>query len=140
MSRNFCAEWRKICKQISCKAVRRALCGVALNQLEIWSQPCRSAAWCKDRGGTAWRINIHWYIEPSVEPRVLFYFVLKNGGKCGIIIETQTGVQTCYCLSRPFLKKYRFFSLNEIMKKCITIKPNIVMFFSLIMIFELIRN
>ena len=31
MSRNFCARWRKICKQIQCKAVRRALCGVALN-------------------------------------------------------------------------------------------------------------
>ncbi len=30
MSRDFCASWRKICKQISCKAVSRALCGVAL--------------------------------------------------------------------------------------------------------------
>jgi len=30
MSRDFCARWRKICKQIQCKAVRRALCGVAL--------------------------------------------------------------------------------------------------------------
>ncbi|MBO5382909.1 MAG: hypothetical protein J6A30_01265 [Ruminococcus sp.] len=30
MSRSFCAEWRKICKQILCKVVRRALCGVAL--------------------------------------------------------------------------------------------------------------
>ncbi len=30
MSRNFCARWREICKQMTCKAVRRALSGVAL--------------------------------------------------------------------------------------------------------------
>lgn len=47
----------------------------------------------QDRGGNAWRIDSHWYIEPSVEPRVLFYFVLKNGGKCGIMNEALIGVQ-----------------------------------------------
>lgn len=31
MSKNPCARWRKICKQISYKADRRALCGVASN-------------------------------------------------------------------------------------------------------------
>lgn len=42
---------------------------------------------------------------------------------------------------KTFFEKIKnIFSLNEIMKKCITIKPNKVMFFSLIMIFELIRN
>lgn len=42
---------------------------------------------------------------------------------------------------KTFFEKIKnIFSLNEIMKKCITIKPNKVMFFSLIMIFELVRN
>ena len=27
----FCEIWRKICKQMTCRAVRRALCGIALN-------------------------------------------------------------------------------------------------------------
>lgn len=33
------------------------------------------------------------YIEPSVDPRVLFYCVLKNDGECGIINKTLIGVQ-----------------------------------------------
>ena len=33
------------------------------------------------------------YIEPSVDPKVLFYFVLKNGEKCGIMNEALIGVQ-----------------------------------------------
>jgi len=33
------------------------------------------------------------YIEPLVVPRVLFYFVLKNGGECGIISKMPFGVQ-----------------------------------------------
>ena len=42
---------------------------------------------------------------------------------------------------KTFFEKIKnIFSLNGIMIKCITIKPNKVMFFSLIMIFELIRN
>ena len=31
LSRNFCVIWWKICKQMMCKAARRALCGVAFN-------------------------------------------------------------------------------------------------------------
>ena len=32
MSRDFCIRWRKKCKQISCKAVRCALCGVPIDK------------------------------------------------------------------------------------------------------------
>ena len=33
MARDFWAIWRKICTQIACKAVRRALCGIALGRV-----------------------------------------------------------------------------------------------------------
>lgn len=35
MSRDFCVICRKICKQDACKAIRRALCGVALMYIKI---------------------------------------------------------------------------------------------------------
>ena len=33
----------------------------------------------------------------EVNPRVLFYFVLKNGGECGIMNEALIGVQIRIC-------------------------------------------
>lgn len=35
MVTNFCARCRKICKQMTCKAVRRALCGVASKKINL---------------------------------------------------------------------------------------------------------
>ena len=80
MSRDFCARWRKICPQIQCKAVRRALCGVALI-IAFSSRSVNRHIRPKHGNSIYFFGTIHNSCKPSVKHRYSC-FTTSSGGRC----------------------------------------------------------